>query len=376
MREAGHSLFRRLTLHFGLRLEAAARQAATGQAPSFVRRLTSERQTIMKSSMAAFPMRVIVLFGGLLLGDRLTADTFRIAEYNIENYLDEPTTTRIVKPEAAKAKVREGILALKPDVIALEEMGGTNALLELQTSLKAGGLDLPYWEHVIGNDPEVHVAVLSKFPFTARRPHTNESFLLAGKRFRVARGFAEVDIKVNEGYSFTLIAAHLKSQRTVPEADEADLRSEEAKILHSIIEARLTANPGLNLVVLGDLNDRPDSEPIRTIIGGRSKKGLVDTRPTERNGDDPPHSDRRISSRKIAWTHYYAKEDVYSRLDYILLSHAMARSWDPAGTYILTLPNWGVGSDHRPLVATFTTSNETHAGGSVKDAQQSPNSTR
>ena len=303
--------------------------------------------------MAVFQFRAAICLVVLFAQCSLLADPFRIAEYNVENYLDEPTPTRIVKPEAAKAKVRESILALHPDIIALEEIGGTNALLELQAALKTAELDLPYWEYVIGHDSESHLAVLSKFPFSARRPHTNESFLLAGRRFFVARGLAELDVKVCDSFTFTMIAAHLKSQRTVPEADQADLRFEEAKILRNIIEARLTANPELNLVVLGDLNDRPDSESIRIIIGGRGKKALIDTRPAERNGDDPPHSDRRINSRKIAWTHYYAKDDSYSRLDYILLSHAMARFWDPAGTYILTLPNWGTASDHRPIVAAF-----------------------
>ena len=31
----------------------------------------------------------------------------------------------------------------------------------------------------------------------------------------------------------------------------------------------------------------------------------------------------------------------------------MAREWVTNETYVLTLPNWGVGSDHRPIVATF-----------------------
>jgi len=47
------------------------------------------------------------------------------------------------------------------------------------------------------------------------------------------------------------------------------------------------------------------------------------------------------------------KEDTYSRIDYILLSPAMARGWVKDETYALTIPNWGIGSDHRPLVATF-----------------------
>ena len=46
------------------------------------------------------------------------AETFRIAEYNIENYLDQPTETRhSVKSDEAKAKIRESIHALKPDVL-------------------------------------------------------------------------------------------------------------------------------------------------------------------------------------------------------------------------------------------------------------------
>lgn len=31
----------------------------------------------------------------------------------------------------------------------------------------------------------------------------------------------------------------------------------------------------------------------------------------------------------------------------------MAREWVPAESYIVTIPNWGLASDHRPLVATF-----------------------
>ena len=103
-----------------------------------------------------------------------------------------------------------------PDVLALEEMGTTNALLELRASLRAEGLDFPYWEHISGFDTNIHVAILSKFPITARRPHTNKSFLLDGRSFQVSRGFAEVDIQAGTNFNFTVIAAHLKSRRPVP----------------------------------------------------------------------------------------------------------------------------------------------------------------
>jgi endonuclease/exonuclease/phosphatase family metal-dependent hydrolase len=279
------------------------------------------------------------------------ADTFRVATYNVENYLEFTTGSRPHKSDEGKTKVREGIIALKPDVVALQEIGGTNALLELQSSLKADGCDLPYWEMAQGPDTNINVAVLSRLPIVARYPQTNDFFLLAGRRWQVSREFVEVEIRASDRYAFTLIAAHLKSKVPIGAADEADLRLEEAKILREKIDSLLSANPNLNLVVLGDFNDTHDSEPIKTILG-RGDNGLIDIRPAERDGRGTPRSGPRIL-RNITWTEFYAKEDVYTRMDYILLSRGMAREWDAAGTYILTRPDWGIASDHRPLVATF-----------------------
>lgn len=280
------------------------------------------------------------------------AEMFRVATYNLENYLDQPAGTRPAKTPEAKAKIRESLHALKAEVVALQEVGGTNALMELRAALASEGLDYPFWEHVAGWDTNIHVAVLSKFPITARRPHTNESFLLFGRRFRVSRGFAEMDIKVSDRYSFTLLTTHLKSRRPVPEADEAELREEEARLLREKIDARLAAHPNANVIVLGDLNDTQDAKSTRAVIG-RGKHALIDTRPAERNGDNQPNPNPRYSPRNVTWTHHYGKEDTYSRIDYILLNHGMAREWIQEQTYVLALANWGVGSDHRPVVASF-----------------------
>ena len=301
--------------------------------------------------------RGLLICGAILLASAripssFAAGTFSVATYNLENYLDEPAGHRQPKSEAARAKIRESFRAMRPDVVALQEMGNTNALLELRASLKSEGLDFPYWEHVSGFDTNIHVAVLSKLPFVARRPHTNEVFLLNGRRFHVSRGFAEVDIQVNTNYKFTLVAAHLKSQREVPEADEAELREQEAIVLREIIDTRLRTNPNVNLIVLGDFNDLKDSRPVRTVIG-RGKNTMIDTRPAERNGDDPSAFNSHGAPRNITWTYYFAKDDTYSRIDYILLNHGMAREWQTNGTYVLALPEWGAASDHRPIIASF-----------------------
>jgi endonuclease/exonuclease/phosphatase family metal-dependent hydrolase len=285
-----------------------------------------------------------------------SAETFRIAAYNVENYLDKPTESRKdVKSDTAKAKVRETILAMKPDVISFEEMGAQSALLELRDSLKAAGLNLPYYEHITGWDTNIHVCLLSRFPITARRPHTNDSFLLSGRRTFVRRGFTEVDIQVNTNFSFTLMGAHLKSKSPTPDSDEGDLRGEEATILREKIDAVFHADPNTKLVVLGDLNDTYDSKSTKTVVGlGKTK--LVDTRPAERNGDNTPNPNNdHYSPRSITWTHHFGREDTYSRIDYILLSPVMAKHLVTEETYIPTIPNWGQGSDHRPVLVTIST---------------------
>lgn len=280
------------------------------------------------------------------------AEIFRVATYNLESYLLEERGTRLVKTPEARAKIRESLRVLHADVVALQEVGGREALLELRQSLKADGLDYPHWEWVPGFDTNIQVAVLSRFPITARRPHTNDSFLLLGRRFRTSRGVLEVDLQVSPRYTFTLFTTHLKSRRVVPEADEAELREQEAVILREKIEARLKSSPSANLIVLGDLNDTKDSRSTRALIG-RGNIALIDTRPAERNGDNQPNPNPRWEPRNITWTHYYGKDDTYSRIDYILLSRSMAKEWLPNETYVLTLANWAVGSDHRPIVAGF-----------------------
>jgi len=112
------------------------------------------------------------------------ADTFSVATYNLENYLDESTGPRHPKSEPAKVKIREMIRAMKPDVLAVEEIGSTNTLLELCSSLRAEGLNYPHWAHVAGFDTNIHVAVLSKFPITARRSQALRSTSCAASTCR------------------------------------------------------------------------------------------------------------------------------------------------------------------------------------------------
>src|SRR6202000_3446852 len=92
-------------------------------------RLASAPDQMMKK--LNFSIIAIALLCGIFCSFVAGAETFRVATYNVENYLDQPAPGRPdVKSREAKAKIRESIRVMNPDVLALEEMASTNALLE------------------------------------------------------------------------------------------------------------------------------------------------------------------------------------------------------------------------------------------------------
>jgi endonuclease/exonuclease/phosphatase family metal-dependent hydrolase len=278
---------------------------------------------------------------------RLFAGPFTVATYNLEFYVDRPTLGNPPESEDGKRIIRESIRTMRADVIALQEVGRTNALLELRATLKNEGLDYPYWEYVSGWDTNLHVAFLSKHPIRAVRHHTKESFLYKGRRFHVSRGFGEIEIEF-EKRPIIFLTAHLKSKRQIAEADQEELRIEEAKLLREKIDDFLRRNPNGSLIVLGDFNDGVGTRTYSTLLGKGAAR-LFDTSPNERNGDSLPNPNPRYEPRRIIWTHYYAKEETYSRIDYILLSRALERFYHPEQSYVLAVKDWGAASDHRPL---------------------------
>ena len=255
-----------------------------------------------------------------------TLPVYRVMTYNVENYLLAQTGTRPPKSPLAEAKVVESILDGRPDVLALQEIGEQPALFQLQSRLKSRGLDLPYWEHVRGWDTNIFTAVLSRFPIVRRQPHTNESFLLNGRRWHLSRGIVEVGIAVTPQYRLTVFAAHLKSKRAISEASESEVREREAMVLRELVTARLRAHPEDNLALCGDLNDTRESPTLRTLLAD-PEFPLFDPRPAERNGDSAPAENPRFEPRRVTWTHYFGRADTYSRIDFVLMNRGLKREW-------------------------------------------------
>jgi endonuclease/exonuclease/phosphatase family metal-dependent hydrolase len=211
-------------------------------------------------------------------------------------------------------------------------------LAELITGLRAHGVDFPYHEWIQGDDTNRHVSLLSRFPIVGRFSRTDYNYLLNGKPQRIERGILDVNIQVNDHYAFRAVVAHLKSKRNVEAGDQAVMRLEEAMLLRAHVGKVLKNDPQLNLIVMGDFNDTPESEPIRTVIG-LPPFALIDLLPVDSKGGHD--------------TYYWKYRNQFSRIDYLITSPGMSNDYVPGSARIADVEDWDKASDHRAVYAKF-----------------------
>ena len=267
-------------------------------------------------------------------------NTFVVASYNVENWLlmTRSGKPNLPKPAEEKAAVFDVLASIRPDVLGVVELGQREQLAELVEGLRQRGLDYPYTEWVQSVDTNRHVTLLSRFPIVEKFSRTDYNYDLAGKPERISRGILDVLVKVNDTYSFRALVVHLKSKVQSDRGDQAQMRLAEAQLLRKHIDGVLAANPDVNLVVMGDYNDTPDSEPMALIFGKGPAK-LFDPLPTDSKGGHD--------------THYWASRGLYSRIDYLLTSPGMAHEYVAGSAKIGDVPNWKDASDHRAVYAEF-----------------------
>ncbi len=243
------------------------------------------------------------------------------------------------KTESSISAVIAEIRSANPDILGLCEMGGEAELEDLRARLEAAGLPYPHWEWLQAADPERHVCLLSRFPIASRQSVGDLPFELNHATERFQRGILDVTIAVSPELPLRVLVAHLKSRRPVPQG-EALLRRNEAILLRRHIDAIFEADPAVKLLLMGDLNDTRNEPPIVEIQGVRgSPRQMLDLWLADPQGD--------------RWTHYWKTADIYSRIDYILVSKPLWPWVDMAGSGINRSPDWLLASDHRLIRATL-----------------------
>ncbi len=277
----------------------------------------------------------------------LSAETLRLATYNVENYnladrvVDGVWREKYPKPEEQKAALRTVIKALDADVLALQEIGGAQFLQELRRDLEREGCAYPHAEVLAALDAERCVAVLSRRKFTHVRGHMDLVHDYLGEKTGVLRGMLEVRLTF-DGEEVAICVLHLKSRRTDRKDDPESLmrRSGEAVAVRERLLELFPEPAKSPFFVLGDFNDTTQSRPLRAFYQ-RGKLTLTEPlRAADGNGE--------------TWTHRYLREDIYSRVDYVLASPA-ARKWvRTTDAKIFDHPETKKASDHRPVLVVLS----------------------
>ncbi len=266
--------------------------------------------------------------------------------YNLKNWLTldpvdaavsqgRPMTT---KPESERARVVQIMAAIHPDILGVCEIGTADDLADLQQRLAKAGVDLPHTELAHGGDETRRLALLSRLPIKARHSQTALTYQIGAQTLPFQRGILDVTIAITPTFDLHLLGVHLKSMRTTPEADEAEMRRNEARLLRLHIDSVFTREPGACILAYGDFNEHRNAPAVAEVMGGTrgSETSMVDLLLRDENGE--------------VWTHFWDAADMYSRLDYCFTSRLLRPHIDVRNCYIYSHRDVNKASDHRPLV--------------------------
>ncbi|MGH2535566.1 MAG: endonuclease/exonuclease/phosphatase family protein [Thermomicrobiales bacterium] len=234
------------------------------------------------------------------------------------------------KPERDTERIANRILQANLDVLAVQEVEDLVTLRGFDQEWLNGLY--PYSALVDGNDPRlIDLAVLSKLPIGgitswqwAVHPDDPSEPVFS-------RDLLEVEIlsPSRRQRLFTLYNNHLKSHYVPFDADpvEGARRANERRQRQAAIAARIVAarqRPNGRFIVLGDMNDPPDSPFLAPLAGSTAlmmTNGLANPRETRPAPDDDP------PPPGPAWTHRFKPRNQpaeYELFDHVWLSPALS----------------------------------------------------
>lgn len=269
----------------------------------------------------------------------------RFIAYNVNNWLtmdrliDRTEVKGVPKPAAEKRAVIQLLTRHAPDVIGICEIGTRQDLAEIQSALTAGGVALPHAHYSGGGDEVRHLGLLSRFPIASTATPAELDFKLNGSSYTMNRGILDATIHAH-GKPYRLLGVHLKSKREVAAGDQDAMRLCEARLLRHHVDSILKAEPAARLVVYGDFNDTRGSAALKTITGSYGEPTYLTAIPAQ-------------DQQGERWTHFWELHDIYTRFDFITVTHSLKPEVNFKQSRIIDDPEWRAASDHRPLLAIF-----------------------
>ncbi|OGV44368.1 MAG: hypothetical protein A2X48_08730 [Lentisphaerae bacterium GWF2_49_21] len=236
-------------------------------------------------------------------------------------------------PAERKKEIFEQVARNKADIFVFTGIKDAKAMDEIMDRLNG----CVFKEMVEGADRESHIAVFAKIKPEKFEAMTDVKYKIEDKELPVSRGFAHAVFNV-KGYKFHLLAADLKDRQQHPEYNQTDMRRYEARQLRYLVNDISKAEPGSNILVVGNLNDTCGKSPMKELYNRRSgiEKRLFDIRPL-----DPMNT---------SWTCWNSATDDYERIDYALASFSMISEIARDRTCVIYSDDWKKASVHRPFI--------------------------
>ncbi len=291
-----------------------------------------------------------VFFAAAALLSAAEPERLTFCSYNLKNWLtmdrfdlkSYKTLSAAPKPESERLRVVKILTAIQPDILGVCEIGTADDLADLQKRLKAAGLDLPHTETAHGGDEQRRLALLSRLPIKARNSQTNLKYQLGDLTLPFQRGILDVTIAITPTFDLRCLGVHLKSKRAIPEADEAQMRRNEARLLRKHMDAIFAQDPRACILAYGDFNEQRNEPAIADIIGSprTGETAMLDVLLRDVAGE--------------VWTFFWDTADTYSRFDYCFASRLLRPHIDVRRSFIYSARDFDKASDHRPLVLSIS----------------------
>ncbi|MBL7951753.1 MAG: endonuclease/exonuclease/phosphatase family protein [Flavobacteriales bacterium] len=214
--------------------------------------------------------------------------------------------------EGARKSTAAVIKAVKADVCCVVEAENRPILDAFNTELLTGVQRFAASMLIDGNDERgIDVGVLSKHPIGAIRTHLFEKDTTGKPLF--SRDCLHVEILLPDKQVLHLLCNHFKSKMNNDAASDGKRKRQAARVA-AIVKERFDLKKDL-VVVAGDLNDTPDSDPLAPLLKVRD---LHDALALQFGADAAQR-----------WTYKYRSQ--LNQIDYLLLSTPLKKAFQRAG---------------------------------------------
>jgi endonuclease/exonuclease/phosphatase family metal-dependent hydrolase len=251
------------------------------------------------------------------------------------------------KSADARATLARRILEMDVDVLAVQEVEDVKTL---EGFARSEALAAQGYRHIVlveGNDQRlIDVGLLSRLPLGAVTSWRHRTYQDKGGEPIFSRDLLEVDVldRKRSRTLFTIFVNHLKSQLARNEAERERGNRRRRRQAETIGAVLAQHAPG-PVIVLGDMNDAPDSSRLAPLPAASLVNALGNA--TERGGPYPASDPDQPTSP--VWTHRYKAGGParYELFDQIWLSADLAVA--QTGAFILRRTSrGGDATDHDP----------------------------